>query len=157
MKALILAALLALSLPSIGWAVNPDEVLSDPALEARARDISKHLRCLVCQNQSIDDSDAPLAHDLRVLVRERLKAGDSDAQIDAFLVQRYGDFVLLRPPIQSDTWLLWFGPAVLLAIGAGASALWLRRRQNVAAQTPLTEQERRELAALLRDQRSRDR
>jgi cytochrome c-type biogenesis protein CcmH len=157
MKALILAALLALSLPSIGWAVNPDEVLSDPTLEARARDISRHLRCLVCQNQSIDDSDAPLAHDLRVLVRERLKAGDSDAQIDAFLVQRYGDFVLLRPPIQSDTWLLWFGPAVLLALGAGASVLWLRRRQNVKPPSPLSEQERQELAALLREQRRSDR
>jgi cytochrome c-type biogenesis protein CcmH len=151
----LLAALLGLMLfwPMAGSAVEPDEILPDARLEERARDISRHLRCLVCQNESIDDSHAPLARDLRVLVRERLKAGDSDQQIYDFLKQRYGDFVLLRPPLRAGTWLLWFGPALLLIAGAAASAIWLRRRQRVAPLAPLDEQERRELAALLRKER----
>src|ERR1700742_1326176 len=99
----------------MAWAVEPDEMLSDPVLEARARALSKELRCMVCQNQSIDDSAAPLAHDLRVLVRERLTAGDTDAQVLTFVQARYGEFVLLRPPFKLQTLLLWFAPLLLLA------------------------------------------
>ena len=109
-------------------AVQPDEILSDPALEARARALSEGLRCLVCQNQSIDDSNAPLARDLRILIRERLKAGDSDAQAVDFIVARYGDFVLLRPRFTPETWILWIGPFALLLV-AGA-LLYLRRRRG---------------------------
>ena len=147
----LLAALLGLMLllPVAGFAVEPDEVLPDAKLEERARDISRHLRCLVCQNESIDDSHASLARDLRLLVRERLKAGDSDQQIYDFLKQRYGDFVLLRPPVRPGTWLLWFGPALLLIIGATASLIWLRRRQRVAPAAPLSDDEKRELATLM--------
>src|SRR5262245_14950460 len=100
------------------WAVQPSEVLSDPALEARARSLSRELRCMVCQNQSIDDSDAPLAADLRVLVRERLQAGDSDTQVLDFLTARYGEFVLLKPRLAWHTALLWGAPPALLVIGA---------------------------------------
>ncbi len=135
-------------------AVQPDEVLSDPALEARARELSKHLRCLVCQNQSIDDSDADLARDLRILVRERLKAGDSDKQVLAFLVARYGDFVLLEPPMKPETWLLWFGPfAVLAAAGLGLFAAARRRSRTAAAPAPapLTAAEREALVGLLKE------
>jgi len=110
-----LALLLAWTAPAL--AVLPDEVLRDPALEARARDLSKELRCMVCQNQSIDDSDAPLARDLRVLVRERLQGGDSDHQVIDFLVARYGDFVLLRPRFTWHTALLWLGPPATLIAG----------------------------------------
>ena len=104
-----------LSAPAL--AVQPDEIMKDPAQEARARNLSRELRCMVCQNQSIDDSDAPLAKDLRVLVRERIAKGDSDSDVISFLVARYGDFVLYRPPVKSTTWLLWFGPLVLLIVG----------------------------------------
>ncbi len=111
-------------------AVQPDEIMSDPAKEARARELSRELRCMVCQNQSIDDSEAPLAKDLRILVRERIAAGDSDAQVIDFLVARYGEFVLLKPQLNSHTWLLWFLPPLVLA--GGATALWMhaRRRQR---------------------------
>lgn len=109
-------------------AVQPDEILADPALEARARDLSAELRCLVCQNQSIDDSNAPLARDLRLLLRDRLKAGDSDAQAVDFIVARYGDYVLLRPRFTAATWALWIGPFALLA--AAAAFLFARRRNN---------------------------
>jgi len=147
----LLAALLGLMLllPVAGFAVEPDEILPDAKLEERARDISRHLRCLVCQNESIDDSHASLARDLRLLVRERLKAGDSDQQIYDFLKQRYGDFVLLRPPVRPGTWLLWFGPALLLVIGTTASLIWLRRRQRVVPPSPLSDDEKRELATLM--------
>lgn len=148
-----LAALLLALLPALAGAVDPGEMLSDPALEQRARDLSRNLRCLVCQNESIDDSNATLAHDLRVLVRERLTAGDSDQQVYDFLVARYGDFVLLRPPLKPYTWLLWFGPAAVLALGALGSVVWLRRRQHVKPQAPLSEAERQELARLLRAER----
>ncbi|MGE0154725.1 MAG: cytochrome c-type biogenesis protein CcmH [Reyranellaceae bacterium] len=148
MKTLRLALFLLL-LPLMALAVQPDEILPDPALEARAREISRNLRCVVCQNQSIDDSDAPLARDLRLLVRERLKAGDSDAQVYGFLVARYGDFVLLRPPVRPATWLLWFGPAVVLALGAVALAFWFRRRGGAVEQAPISAQERATLARLL--------
>jgi cytochrome c-type biogenesis protein CcmH len=111
-------------------AVQPDEILSDATLEARARALSKELRCMVCQNQSIDDSDAPLAKDLRVLVRERLKEGDSDIQVIDFLVARYGEFVLLRPQLNLHTAILWLGPPIALVGGAFALVLLARRRQR---------------------------
>ena len=126
------ALCLTLAMIAPAWAVNPDEVLPDPVLEQRARDISAGLRCLVCQNQSIDDSDADLARDLRVLVRERLVAGDSDEQVQQFLVDRYGEFVLLNPRVSNHTLLLW-GAAPVLLIG-GLGALWLvNRRRRYAA------------------------
>jgi cytochrome c-type biogenesis protein CcmH len=118
-------------------AVEPDEVLSDRVLEARARTLSKELRCMVCQNQSIDDSDAPLARDLRVLVRERLQAGDSNRQVIDFLVARYGEFVLLRPRFSSHTALLWLGPAAFLLIGA-IGLLVVSRRYRIRPQTETT-------------------
>jgi cytochrome c-type biogenesis protein CcmH len=114
---------------STAFCVQPDEMLTDPALEARARALSRELRCMVCQNQSIDDSEAPLAHDLRVLVRERLKAGDDDQQVVDFLVARYGEFVLLKPRFELQTALLWLVPLVVLAGGATALVI-LARRQN---------------------------
>jgi cytochrome c-type biogenesis protein CcmH len=131
--ALILALLLGCLTPSL--AVRPDEVLGDPVLEARARTLSAELRCLVCQNQSIDDSAAPLARDLRLLVRERLKAGDSDAAVKAYLVARYGDFVLLKPPFDAQTLLLWLMPAGIL--GAGLIGILASRRGARKRQEPL--------------------
>jgi cytochrome c-type biogenesis protein CcmH len=116
-------------------AVQPDEVLSDPALEARARTLSRELRCMVCQNQSIDDSDAPLARDLRLLVRERLKDGDSDRQVVDFLVARYGEFVLLKPRLNLHTALLWLGPPALLGGAALALLLFARRRSRLTDAT----------------------
>ena len=146
--AVTLAALLPAAPPA--WAVNPDEILEDPLLEARARELSKGIRCLVCQNESIDSSNADLARDLRVLVRERLTAGDSDRQVLDFLVDRYGDFVLLEPPVRPTTYLLWFGPAVLLLIGAiGVLAFYRGRQRSVAAAAPLSEGERKRLEQLL--------
>lgn len=130
-------------------AVRPDERLADPALETRAREISKELRCLVCRNQSVDDSDADLAHDLRLLVRERLKAGDSDDQVVAFVRARYGDFVLLRPPFKLDTWLLWGGPAAILLVGGWGLRRYLRRQSRVAPAPPLSHDEQRRLARIL--------
>ena len=121
----------ACALPLAAWAVQPDEVLSDPALEVRARALSRELRCLVCQNQSIDDSAAPLARDLRVLVRERLTEGDSDQQVVDFVVDRYGEFVLLRPRFNWHTALLWLTPPGAL-IG-GALVMWLSARRRRSA------------------------
>ena len=133
-------------------AVEPKEVLADPALETRARNLSKELRCMVCQNQSIDDSEAPLAHDLRVLVRERLQAGDSDNQVINFLVARYGEFVLLRPQFSWHTAALWGLPPAALLIGAVAIALVVRRRRAPAAETAnLSAAEEERLTELLRD------
>jgi cytochrome c-type biogenesis protein CcmH len=148
---MLLMALLCAAVP-VRAAIAPDEILPDPALEARARGITKQLRCLVCQNQSIDDSNAPLARDLRILVRERLKAGDSDTAAIAYVVARYGDFVLLRPPIKATTWLLWFGPAVILL--GGVAFLWLRvrrRKSAPATPAPLDPEEEKKLAALMGD------
>jgi cytochrome c-type biogenesis protein CcmH len=147
-SALLVAVSLIAAAPAN--AVQPDEVLQDPALEARARAISANLRCLVCQNQSIDDSDAPLAKDLRVLVRERLKAGDSDAEIVDFVVARYGEFVLLKPRLTPQTLILWFAtPALFLAALAGI-AVWLRRRRSaVAAPAPLSRTEKQRLKKIL--------
>jgi cytochrome c-type biogenesis protein CcmH len=135
------------------WAVEPGERLADPALEARARSVSAELRCLVCQNESIDESHADLAHDIRVLVRERLQAGDSDAQARQAVVDRYGEFVLLRPRVEPATWLLWFGPPALLIVGFGATVLWLRSRPaSIAAPMPLSAAEQSRLTAMLRDE-----
>lgn len=130
---LIACLLFPLLFPLAAHAVTPGELLADPALEARAREITKELRCLVCQNQSIDDSDASLAQDLRVLVREKLKEGMSDAQVRDYVHSRYGDFVLLRPPMKPGTLLLWSAPAIALL--AGAAAVWMaaRRRSGLAA------------------------
>lgn len=130
-------------------AVEPDEVLSDPALEARAREISRQLRCVVCQSQNIDDSSAPLAKDLRILVRERLVAGDTDEEVIDYLVERYGDYVLLKPPLQTNTLLLWGAP-ILALVGAGAAAAFhLRRVRTVAGPEPLSEDEKRRLEDML--------
>jgi cytochrome c-type biogenesis protein CcmH len=128
-----LAAVLVIVGASAADAVQPDEIMSDPALETRARDLSRELRCMVCQNQSIDDSEAPLARDLRLLVRERIAAGNSDAQVLDFLVARYGEFVLLKPRFENRTLLLWLVPP--LALIGGGLALWAhgRRRQRLAA------------------------
>ena len=152
MRRLLIVALLTLLVVPTAIAVEPDEIISDPALEARARALSKELRCMVCQNQSIDDSDAPLAHDLRVLVRERLQAGESDQQVIDFLVARYGEFVLLRPRFSWHTALLWFGPATILIIGAyGVVVLARRYRTNRAAeQETLTAAEADRLSDILR-------
>ena len=144
--------LLALSLGAPALAVQPDEVLSDPALEARARALSSELRCMVCQNQSIDDSDAELARDLRVLVRERLKAGDTDSQVIDFLVARYGEFVLLKPRFEWHTAPLWLAPAALLLIGGITLFVAMRRRGGLAAKpeapAPLSKSEQARLAEL---------
>jgi cytochrome c-type biogenesis protein CcmH len=128
--ALLLLALLALA--SAAEAVEPRERLADPALEARARALSREVRCLVCQNESIDDSDADLAHDLRVLLRARIAGGDSDGQALRFLVSRYGDFVLLKPPVEPATYALWFGPPAILALGAVGAVFYLLRRRAEA-------------------------
>lgn len=130
-------------------AVNPDEILDDPVLEGRARDISKKLRCLVCQNQSIDDSDADLARDLRVIVRQRLVAGDSDEQVIQYIVDRYGDYVLLEPPVKGSTYALWFGPAGLLLVAGTALVVVARRRRGAAPAKSLNEEEEKRLAQLL--------
>ncbi|HXQ50359.1 MAG TPA: cytochrome c-type biogenesis protein [Stellaceae bacterium] len=147
-RAFLLAALAA---PLTARAVEPAEMLSDPKLEARARAIGRELRCLVCQNESIDDSGAGLAHDLRVLLRERIAAGDSDAQATQYIVNRYGQFVLLKPPVEPATWALWFGPPALLALAALGTVLFLRRRRPEAmgAPAPLDEAERQRIAQLL--------
>ena len=150
---LAIACVLAAIGFSAAHAVLPDEVMSDPAKEARARNLSRELRCMVCQNQSIDDSEAPLARDIRLLVRERIAAGDSDGQVIDFLVARYGEFVLLKPRFERQTLLLWLVPPLLL-IGGGL-ALWLHTRRRVgtesAAVPPLTADEEARLSALMAD------
>ena len=144
-----IAALCLLAMPAL--AVQPDEILKDPALESRARALSQELRCMVCQNQSIDDSDAPLAKDLRVLVRERLTAGDSDRQVIDFLVARYGEFVLLRPRLNAHTVLLWTAPFAAIVAGAIGLFMFLRRRRS--DETPgaatLSAEEQQRVADLL--------
>jgi cytochrome c-type biogenesis protein CcmH len=148
---LVLALTLTLNV-SPAHAVRPDEMLADPALEARAREISKDLRCLVCRNQSIDDSDADLAHDLRVIVRERISGGDSNDQVLAYVRARYGDFVLLRPPFQLDTLLLWGGPLIVLLVGGFAAWRFCRGRAVVPAPPPLSPEEQRQLDTLLKQE-----
>jgi cytochrome c-type biogenesis protein CcmH len=150
---LLLALTLSLLAAVPLHAVEPNEMLADPALEARARNLSKELRCLVCQNQSIDDSEAPLAHDLRVIVRERLKAGDSDAQVADFLVARYGEFVLLKPRLSWHTLALWGAPPATVLLGIAMMFIVSRRRRNASEQgtANLTSAEEARLSELLRD------
>ncbi|MGG7518531.1 cytochrome c-type biogenesis protein [Allorhizobium undicola] len=152
MKRLGAAILLfLLSLAPQALAVNPDEVLADPALEARARHLSTQLRCMVCQNQSIDDSNAELAKDLRLLVRERISKGDSDEQVIDYLVSRYGQFVLLKPRLSPETLGLWGAPVLFLAFGGAAALLYLRRRGDRGSIAALTPQEEARLKRLMEE------
>jgi cytochrome c-type biogenesis protein CcmH len=148
-RALLIAVMVAFCAATPALAVQPDEVLADPALEARARAISVNLRCMVCQNQSIDDSDAELARDLRVLVRERLVAGDTDEEVYAFVVARYGEFVLLKPAFTGRNALLWAAPVLILL--AGGTFLLVRRRTVRAPARALSAEEEARLADLLRE------
>jgi cytochrome c-type biogenesis protein CcmH len=149
---LLLAIVAMLSLSTVVHAVEPDEVLKDPAQEARARGITRELKCVVCQNQSVDDSEAPLAKDIRILVRERIIAGDTDDAVREYIVQRYGQRVLLRPPLGIDTALIWIGPFVLFAIALGTALLFLRRGRGDALQSqPLTPEEQSRLDARLQE------
>ena len=145
-------ACLLLPWPCASRAVQPDEVMADPKLEARARNLSAQLRCMVCQNESIDESGADLARDLRLLVRDRLKAGDSDDQIRSFLVQRYGDFILLKPPFKPETFLLWAAPFLILVGGGIFIALSRRRGAGQTVSDRLTEAEQAKLNALLEEE-----
>ncbi len=152
MRTLFLAITIIVAGLAPAWAVLPDEILDDPVLEVRARELSQEIRCLVCQNQDIDSSNADLARDLRILVRERLVAGDSDDDVKAFLVARYGDFVLFNPPVKPTTYLLWFGPALIVLLGAGGVvAYFTRRRRRQNEPTPLSAAERQRLERLLSD------
>ena len=147
-----LAAVLVLLLAAPAAALQPDEVLPDPVLEQRARELSKEIRCVVCQNESIDSSNADIAREVRLLVRERLVAGDSDRQVLDYLVARYGDFVLLRPPVKPGTYLLWFGPGIVLIFGLGAVFFFFRRQRTAATSAgPLSAEEEARLARLLDD------
>jgi cytochrome c-type biogenesis protein CcmH len=148
----LLGALFAL-LATVALAVQPDEVLDDPALEARAREISAGLRCLVCQNESIDESNAPLARDLRLLVRDRLLEGDSDSEVVDFIVARYGEFVLLRPTTGGWNWLLWATGPLMLLFALALAGVYLRRRASARpeAEAQLSEAERKRLEELLKD------
>jgi cytochrome c-type biogenesis protein CcmH len=148
---LLLAVALLLIVPA-ALAVEPDEMMKDPALEARARALSQTLRCMVCQNESIDESNAPLARDLRLLVRERIRNGDSDAEVREFLVARYGEFILLAPRLTARTILLWSVPILVLLAGGTGVLLTLRNRTPLPA--PLSDAEKRRLAALLGDNKN---
>ena len=145
----LIALLLTLLLATPAFAVLPHEQLKDPALEARARAISKELRCVVCQNQTIDESDATLAADLRMIERERLVAGDTDEEVKAWIVARYGDYVLMRPPFRGETVLLWLGPALVLLLGGIGVVLYLRNRTT--PQAALSAEEQAELDRLLKE------
>ncbi len=147
--ALAVTALFACGVVAPALAIRPDEVLSDSKQEARARAIGRELRCLVCQNESIDDSDADLAHDLRVIVRQRIVAGDSDEQVKAYIVARYGNYVLLKPPFLAETYLLWIGPALLLIAAAGAALFFYRRTAAQPEPAPLSDDERKRIADLI--------
>jgi cytochrome c-type biogenesis protein CcmH len=148
---LVASLFLLLTLFGSAAAVQPNERLADANLEARARAISEQLRCLVCQNESIDESDADLAHDIRILLRQRLAAGDTDAQAIQYLVDRYSPFVLLRPPVQPATYLLWFGPVTLLLVAGAGTVLALRRRYARAEPPPLDDAEQERLERLMRE------
>jgi cytochrome c-type biogenesis protein CcmH len=146
-----LLALVVLLSALAAHAVEPRERLTDPTLEARARTISGELRCLVCQNESIDESNADLAHDIRVFVRERLSAGDSDARAMQAIVSRYGSFVLLKPPVEPATYVLWYGPPLLVALAGAGAVLWLRRRRSAPAEAaPLSAEESSRIEGLMR-------
>lgn len=151
MKWLAIIFMVLMALPA--QAVQPDEILDDPKQEARAREVGKDLRCLVCQNQSIDDSDADLARDLRLLVRERIVAGDTNQEVIDYVVSRYGDFVLLNPPFKLKTYALWFGPLALILFGLGTVYLFFRRRRTVgtpdATPQSLSDADREKLKRLL--------
>jgi cytochrome c-type biogenesis protein CcmH len=148
-----LALLLALVFAGAAYAVEPGEMLQDPVLEARARDVSQHLRCVVCQNETIDESDAEIARDMRLLLRARILAGDSNEEVVAFLVSRYGDYVLLMPRFTARTYLLWFGPFIVLAIGAFVVYRRLRGTPE-AAPAPLTPEEKAALEELAPGERT---
>lgn len=148
-RLLVIAFLMSSAWPA--FAVNPDEVLADPALEARARSLSAQLRCMVCQNQSIDDSNAELAKDLRLLVRERITNGDSDEAVITYVVSRYGEFVLLNPRFETKTLLLWGAPVVLLLAGSAAMLVAARRRTGNVTGTALSADEQARLDAVLKD------
>ena len=150
-RALLLG--LALALPAPALAVQPDEILPDAAMEARARDISSGLRCLVCRNESIDESNADLARDMRLLVRERLVAGDTNDQVVAFIVERYGEYVLLRPTRDGANMILWISAPALGLLGLGAAFVYLRSRARAPEQTatPLEPEEEKRLQALLKE------
>ena len=150
MRVVLLAITLLLSSLTPALAVNPDEVLADPALEARARAISAELRCMVCQNQSIDDSNAELAKDLRVLVRERITAGDTDRQVMDYIVSRYGEFVLLKPRVGVNTILLWGMPVFLLLVGGAVIVRQISRRRRLASVEPLSDDEQKALDEILK-------
>lgn len=150
--ALMLVAFAVAGMSTPASAYEPGEVLIDPVLEERARALSSELRCMVCQNQSINDSNAPLAKDLRLLVRDRLVQGDTDEQVIDFVVERYGEYVLLRPRIAPHTYLLWFGPFIILLLAAGLAVRYLRKRStDIAAEegTPLSDEERKRVGQLL--------
>ena len=159
LKSLSFVLVLAVLTPFAAQAVEPSEVLADPALESRARELGKGLRCVVCQNQSIDESNAELARDMRVLVRDRIVAGDSNAQVMDYMVDRYGDFVLLDPPFKASTVVLWVGPGVIAVLGLFWVVAFYRRRPQDAADgtlektqaAPLSDEERRRLDTLLKD------
>jgi cytochrome c-type biogenesis protein CcmH len=147
MRIIRLALFVTLALgPAPALAVQPDELMKDPALEARARTLSEELRCMVCQNQSIDDSDAPLARDIRVLIRQRIASGESNDAVRAYLVSRYGDFILLKPPFKPETLLLWLTPALVL--GVGLAAALIPRRRAPQATPALSAEEEARLSAL---------
>src|SRR6185437_13216564 len=149
LRRLILALLLVFAITLPALAVEPNERLPDPAQESRARALGATLRCLVCQNESIDDSHADLAHDIRVLLRERIAAGDTDQQAVQAIVSRYGQFVLLKPPVEPATYVLWFGPAGLLVVGLIGTVVWLRRRPSAESPVaPLNQAEQRRLDSL---------
>lgn len=150
---LVTALMLSVSLALPVAAVQPDEVLADPAMEERARDISAGLRCVVCRNESIDESNAELARDLRLLVRERLVAGDSDVEVVAFIVDRYGEYILLRPTLQGANILLWVTPLLLIVLGGGLSLAYIRRRAATTTPTEiaLSTDEQARLQALLKE------
>lgn len=151
-RALLLAVVLLVPLAAAVQAVEPNERLADPALEARARALSQGLRCLVCRNESIDESSASLAHDIRALLRERLKAGDTDAQAVQAIVARYGQYVLLKPPVEPATYVLWFGPPGLLVLAGGAILIAMRRRRaSDPGPAPLSEAEQRHLERLMQE------
>ena len=154
MRILLKSLLTVFFLTTEALALEPGEILKDPALEARARSISKNLRCLVCQNQSIDDSDAPLAKDLRLLVRNQIVSGKTDEKIISDIVARYGDFVLLNPPINQKTIILWLSPMLILLAGGVSLYIYFRRRKSAAAEKLLSEAEKEKLAELWKGNRS---